>query len=1646
MGDRVIRLGRIRFWAVVFFSVCGCGWACPVQDLSGDCAVGLEDLVILADQWLNPAGCAGHPDDCADFVGDNGVTLEDFAALAAQWGVDEGIPIVINEIHYNPDLAYQLVEFIELYNAGDEAVDLSGWYFSDGVSYTFPSGTSLAAGAYLVVTEDASVRTISPTTSVGAKYGTDTARIYGPFAGSLSNDGETIELRTANGVKVDQVDYKLGFPWPTVGDAVPDDGTSPGSGHSIQLVNSEFDNDLGGSWRSGYPTPGAANAAVYAANSPPQIRQVEHTPTSPTSSDNVIITAKVTDPDGVDSVTLLYQIVDPGSYIPSHIALNLDTLSTDPYRQPLENPDFEDPANWTAVAMYDDGPTGGHGDEYAGDSVYTVQMPASLQVHRRLIRYRITVEDALGASVRVPYADDPGLNFAYFCYDGEPAWSGAIEPGSTGPEGNVVTYDTDVMRSMPTYHLLSKESDVLDCQYNAGAGSYNIGYTTNTGHDVYNWHGALVYDGEVYDHIRYRVRGWSHPYSEGKNKWKFDLKRGHYFQARDNNGRKYPEKWDKINFISGYSHRVASGHPGEEGMIVAANSSLFNLVGVPTARTHFVQFRVIDSALETSPTSQYEGDFWGLYLVIEQPDGRYLAAHDLPDGNLYKMNNAGTDLNNQCSTQAIDWSDLNTAEAVLNGMPSAEWFQANTELDAYYSYRAICEAVHHFDISSRSNHLMYHNSLTDKWWMLPWDLDLSWSANIYSNDTERFKKCLSHTALNIAYENRVREIRDLLFNADQGAHLIDELASSIDRPDTSLAFVDADRALWDYHPRGNDKGQYFDYESGGTFDGVVARMKTWIDTGWGGMRLDDKCSDSAIPSTPTISYTGSQGYPENDLHFQTSAFSDPQGSGTFAAMKWRIAEVEPSSISSDPILIPKESDWKYFEGTEEPSTSSGQWRQIAFDDSSWQEGQAAIGYGAVNGTINTVLDMRGNYTAVYLRKEFHIEDPDAVEILQLNVLYDDGFNLWVNGNRLAWEAVSGENLPYNATSDNNSSPEIYVSYTISNPSEFLVAGTNVIAVQGLNASLSGSSDFAIDVELKGTFVEGQEDPLYSVSKKPGKYEIDPVWESAELTTFASDIQIPADGVKPGKTYRVRCRMKDNTGRWSHWSAPIQFVAGEAKDADILSYLRLTELMYNNGDADFIELKNISDANTLDLSNVSITSGVDFSFAGSNVISLAPDEFVLVVKDLMAFRAQYGTALNSRIAGVFVDSSLSNGGEVIKIEDFWNGTIIEFEYSDGRGWPLAADGAGHSLVPLELAIDDQPLGTLDYGANWRQSAYIGGSPGADDLTLSPSMVINEFMAHTDFDDDAYPDYDSNDWIELYNAGGTSVSLNGNWYLSDDSDNLKKWALPSSILNAGSRISYDEITGFHSPITSGFGLDKAGEQIFLSYLPGSSEDRVVDCIPFKGQENGVSLSRYPDGGSYWFSTSPGTRDAVNDNLVEHVVISEIMYHPTEGTTNEEYIELYNPPTNPSVNLWTTTGPWALDGGVDYEFPPSLTMASGERILVVGFDPATETARLDAFETAYSTGNLTAGVDIFGPWSGDLSNNGERITLEKPQDSDDPLDPAAISWISVDECIYNDYWPWPTEPDGTGSALKRVSSLPAASGNNAANWEANAPSPGL
>jgi len=520
--------------------------------------------------------------------------------------------------------------------------------------------------------------------------------------------------------------------------------------------------------------------------------------------------------------------------------------------------------------------------------------------------------------------------------------------------------------------------------------------------------------------------------------------------------------------------------------------------------------------------------------------------------------------------------------------------------------------------------------------------------------------------------------------------------------------------------------------------------------------------------------------------------------------------------------------------------------------------------------------------------------------------------------------------------------------------------------------------------------------------------------------------------------RLRARAYDGT----NWSALTEAVFLE----DELPSLRVTEVMYHphdprgmetNGgttaaDFEFVELRNAGAAR-IGLAGLAFTRGITFDFTAGGVSVLDPGEHVLVVADMSAFTKRYPGWAGMNVAGEF-DGRLDDGGEELVLTSEVAGPILRVTYDRARGWPLPADGAGHSLVPLELA--DQLGGELDYGGNWRTSTFRGGSPGRADPAPVTTVVFNEILAHTDFHDPGFPGYDSNDCIELYNTTPSSVAL-GHWYLSDQCNDLTKWAVPATNTIGGEAwIWFDEISGFHAPLTNGFGIDKAGEQLFLSYLPGTDEDRVADAVRFKGQENGTSYGRFPDGDPRWRTMSL-TAGSSNTAGVLDVVISEIMYHPAptpahpEDNADDEYIELYNPLSG-AVQLWTEAGTWKLSGGIEYAFPSNVSLAAGSRCLVVPFDPA-DSGLLDAFCAAHGVTGVA--VAVFGPYKRKLSNRGERIALERPQLPDEIGEP--LPWTIVDEVIYSDRAPWPEGTDGTGRPLLRRSA--AEPGTDPANWKA-------
>ncbi|EMB18655.1 DUF4347 domain-containing protein [Rhodopirellula europaea] len=207
--------------------------------------------------------------------------------------VDPGDPsgLVINEIHYNPGpdgVVDGDAEFIELYNSGDEAVDLGGISFQ-GFDLTFSSGTVIGAGEYAIVAP--SIALAESTWGV-----TPIAEFAG---GGISGSGELIQLIAADGVTVlDEVDYLDESPWTPLPD---------GNGPSLELRDWALDNSVAENWGAsqGDPTPAAENS-VFGEDAPDPVTNIVVTPGEVLPNQAFSIAANI---ENATSATLVYKVM-----------------------------------------------------------------------------------------------------------------------------------------------------------------------------------------------------------------------------------------------------------------------------------------------------------------------------------------------------------------------------------------------------------------------------------------------------------------------------------------------------------------------------------------------------------------------------------------------------------------------------------------------------------------------------------------------------------------------------------------------------------------------------------------------------------------------------------------------------------------------------------------------------------------------------------------------------------------------------------------------------------------------------------------------------------------------------------------------------------------------------------------------------------------------------------------------------------------------------------------------------------------------------------------------------------------------------------------------------------------------------------------
>lgn len=298
--------------------------------------------------------------------------------LLAVNGTASYAKVVINEIMYHPPDDRDELQWLELHNTGEQAVNLAGWSLVKGVQFTFTNSVSLPPGGFIVIARDrgAFVTHYRPNTPV-----------VGDFKGRLSHGGERIELANPAKTIVDAVEFSDALPWPT-----SPDGMSP----SLERRMPNIPADTHAHWAPSPlpPTQGAAGTpgqpnANFTTNLPPVLANLRYpspgTPATSTHPQPFEVLADLQDSDGLDRVTLLYRILRIAA-APSAAGPET-TLAGSESALPMKRIS---------------------GDAQRG--TFSVQIPAQPVGH--LIRFRIEAVDRSGTLASLPHP-----------HDARPTWS-----------------------------------------------------------------------------------------------------------------------------------------------------------------------------------------------------------------------------------------------------------------------------------------------------------------------------------------------------------------------------------------------------------------------------------------------------------------------------------------------------------------------------------------------------------------------------------------------------------------------------------------------------------------------------------------------------------------------------------------------------------------------------------------------------------------------------------------------------------------------------------------------------------------------------------------------------------------------------------------------------------------------------------------------------------------------------------------------------------------------------------------------------------------------------------------------------------------------------------------------------------------------
>ncbi len=175
--------------------------------------------------------------------------------------LDDNSPsLVITEIMYNDSGDPDSIEFVEIYNASEETIDLSNYRLTSKTINYSVDNYELYPNKYITLAKYPE--------KIKALFGVKT---LGWGAGGLSNGGDTVRISDSNNTVIDIVVYDDDGDWPDKAD---------GRGYSLSLCDPNSDNNIAANWQASlvpsgkkyldkeiYANPGSQNYCEYPIDS-----------------------------------------------------------------------------------------------------------------------------------------------------------------------------------------------------------------------------------------------------------------------------------------------------------------------------------------------------------------------------------------------------------------------------------------------------------------------------------------------------------------------------------------------------------------------------------------------------------------------------------------------------------------------------------------------------------------------------------------------------------------------------------------------------------------------------------------------------------------------------------------------------------------------------------------------------------------------------------------------------------------------------------------------------------------------------------------------------------------------------------------------------------------------------------------------------------------------------------------------------------------------------------------------------------------------------------------------------------------------------------------------------------------------------------